>query len=62
LTGGAENEEAARVGGEGDPFHVVCTPGGGAQKTVRLKPEGGWEESLSDEELLRQIESAKRAG
>ena len=61
LTGGVENEEAARVEGEGDLFHVVCTPSGGAQ-TVRLKLEGGWEEGLSDAELLRQIGSAKRAG
>lgn len=53
-----ENEEAARVEGEGDLFHVVCTPSGGAQ-TVRLRLEGGWEESFSDEELLREIESAK---
>ena len=49
------------MGGEGDLFHVVCTPSVGAQ-TVRLKLGGGWEEGLSDEELLRQIESAKRAG
>lgn len=58
---GDENEEAARVEGEGDLFQVVCTPSGGAQ-TVRLELEGGWEESLSDEELLKKIESAQRAG
>ena len=59
LNEGGENEEAARVGG--DLFRVVCTPSGGAQ-TVRLELEGGWEETLSDGELLRKIESARRAG
>ena len=61
LGDGGENGEAARVEGAGDLFHVVCTPSGGAQ-TVRLKLGGGWEEGLSDEELLRRIESARRAG
>ncbi|HEX8190346.1 MAG TPA: hypothetical protein VF586_18460 [Pyrinomonadaceae bacterium] len=61
LSDGGENEEAARVGGAGDLFHVVCTPSGGAQ-TVRLKLGGGWDEGLSDEELLREIGSARRAG
>lgn len=61
LKDGGENEEAARVEGAGDLFQVVCTPSGGAQ-TVRLELEGGWEESLSDEELLEKIESARRAG
>jgi hypothetical protein len=59
LNEGEENEEAARV--EGDLFQVVCTPSGGAQ-TVRLELEGGWEETLSDEELLKKIGSAQRAG
>ena len=61
---GGEGEEvkenAARVGGEGDRFEVVCTPGGGAQ-TVRLRLPGGWEESHSDEELLREIEAQRSA-
>ena len=59
LSGGEENEEAARVEGAGDLFQVVCTPGGGAQ-TVRLELEGGWEESLSADELLKKIDSARR--
>ncbi len=58
LNEGEANEEAARVEGEGDLLEVVCTPSGGAQ-TVRLKLESGWEEKLSDEELLREIEAAK---
>ena len=61
LKEGGGNEEAARVEGAGDLFRVVCTPSGGAQ-TVRLELEGGWEESLSDEELLKKIESAQKAG
>ncbi len=61
LSGGGGNEEAARVEGAGDLLEVVCTPSGGAQ-TVRLELEGGWEEGLSDEELLGRIESARRAG
>lgn len=61
LSEGGGNVEAARVEGEGDLFHVVCTPSGGAQ-TVRLELEGGWEENLSDEELLERIGSARRAG
>ncbi|MBV9926048.1 MAG: hypothetical protein JOZ96_13605 [Acidobacteria bacterium] len=59
LSEGDENAEAARV--EGDLFEVVCTPSGGAQ-TVRLKLEGGWGDNLSDEELLKKIEAARRAG
>lgn len=58
LTQKGENEDAARVEGGGDLFHVVCTPSGGAQ-TVRLQLRGDWEESLGDEELLREIEAAK---
>ena len=61
LKEGVGNEEAARVEGAGDLFQVVCTPSGGAQ-TVRLELEGGWEEGLSDEELLEKIGSARRAG
>ena len=61
LTEGDENEEAARVEGAGDLFHVVCTPSGGAQ-TVRLELKSGWEESLSDEELLKKIGSARAGG
>lgn len=61
LTGGEGNDEAARVEGERDLFYVVCTPSGGAQ-TVRLKLEGGWEEDCSDEELLKKIGAAQRAG
>ncbi|MGV3538426.1 MAG: hypothetical protein ACO1OQ_01360 [Rufibacter sp.] len=38
---------------------VVCTPSGQAQ-TVRLDLPKTWLESLSDEELVRQIEQGKK--
>lgn len=47
---------AARVEGT-DRYRVVCTPGGGAQ-SVNLELPAGWDESLPDEELLREIASA----
>ncbi len=50
-------EAAARAEGEDGRVEVVCTPSGGAQ-TVRLQLPGGWDESYSDEELLREIEAA----
>lgn len=37
---------------------VVCTPGGGAQ-TVRLQLAKDWMESVSDKELVKQIEAAQ---
>jgi hypothetical protein len=51
-----EKAEAARVEGSGDHFHVVCTPNGGA-KSVRLELPSGWEESCTDEEILKAIHS-----
>jgi len=55
LSNNAEKREAARVEGEPDLVEVVCTPSGGAQ-TVRLKLAGDWENKLSDDELLSEIE------
>lgn len=52
----AEKTEAARVEDAGNRFHVVCTPSGGA-KSVRIELPGNWEKALSDEELLRAIQS-----
>lgn len=49
-----ERADAARVDGEEDRFRVVCTPSGGA-RTVELELPGGWEEALSDEELLAAV-------
>lgn len=54
LSEGAEKDEAARVKGTDDCYHVVCTPSGGA-KSVRIKLPGDWETALSDEALLQAI-------
>ena len=58
LSSSPEKEEAARVDGAPDRYQVVCTPSGGAQ-SVRLELPGGWEEALSDEELVRAIGDAQ---
>jgi hypothetical protein len=49
--------DAARVEGT-DRFRVVCTPSGGAQ-TVELELATGWEEKLSDDDLVREIEKSR---
>ena len=54
----AEKTEAARVEGAGNRFHVVCTPSGGA-KSVRVELSGDWEKSLSDEALLRALQTQR---
>lgn len=46
--------DAARADGPGERYRVVCTPSGGA-KSVELELPAGWEESMSDEDLLREI-------
>ena len=53
------SDEAAKVKGADDLVYVVATPSGGAQ-TVRLKLKSGWEESLSDDELLGEIKSQQK--
>ena len=59
LSGAAS--DAARADGPGERYRVVCTPSGGA-KSVELELPAGWEESLSDEELVREITRALDAG
>ena len=56
LSHNAENQDAAQVKGQEDSYWVVCTPSGGA-KSVRLKLEGEWETSYSDEMLLNEIQA-----
>lgn len=51
-----EKTDAARVDGERDQVHVVCTPSGGA-KSVRIEVSENWEASLSDDDLLQAIRS-----
>ncbi|HYH83438.1 MAG TPA: hypothetical protein VEX86_26825 [Longimicrobium sp.] len=52
LSGGTG--DAARADGPGERYRVVCTPSGGA-KSVELELPAGWEESMSDEDLAREI-------
>lgn len=59
LSEGAENQAAAQVSGQDDTYWVVCTPNGGA-KSVRLKLDGEWETSYSDETLLQEISSQRQ--
>ncbi|MEG3891816.1 hypothetical protein QT973_15465 [Microcoleus sp. Z1_A1] len=54
-----ENREKAQVKGSDDAYWVVCTPAGGA-KSVRLRLEGDWENSCSDEALLSSIETQQQ--
>ncbi len=56
LDNNAENRDAAQVKGQEDTYWVVCTPSGGA-KSVRLKLQGEWEKSYSDEMLLDEIQA-----
>jgi hypothetical protein len=56
LDNSTQNNEAAQVKGQEDTYWVVCTPSGGA-KSVRLKLEGDWETSYSDEVLLNEIQA-----
>ena len=60
LSNSPEKADAAKVEGTDDRYHVVCTPSGGAQ-SVRLELPGDWEGSLTDEELLAEIERAREA-
>ena len=57
VQGAAAERAADQLESDAGTVPVVCTPSGGAQ-TVRLELQRGWEESLSDEELLSAIGSA----
>jgi len=59
LSGGAG--DAARADGPGERYRVICTPSGGA-KSVELELPAGWEESIGDDELARQINQQLNAG
>jgi hypothetical protein len=59
LSDGEEKQAAAQVSGEGDTYWVVCTPSGAA-KSVRLKLNGDWETSYSDEALLHELEAQRQ--
>lgn len=59
LSDGVQDQEAAQVKGTDDTYWVVCTPSGGA-KSVRLKLQGEWETSYSDEALLSEITAQRQ--
>lgn len=52
-----EKADAARVKGDPDRVHVVCTPGGGA-RSVRVQLPLGWEETAGDAEIVAAIRAA----
>lgn len=55
LSGSAGSAgNAARADGPDERYRVICTPSGAA-RSVELHLPAGWEDSLSDEGLLREI-------
>ena len=54
----AAREAAERIAGADGRVAVVCTPAGGAQ-SVRLELAPGWDDALSDEELLAAIAAGR---
>lgn len=50
-------DAAARVEGS-DRYRVVCTPSGGSQ-SVELELPGDWEEAMSDQDLLAEIQARR---
>ena len=52
-----EKAQAARNVAAGPGLRVICTPSGGA-KSVALELEEGWEERMSERELLGAIRSS----
>jgi hypothetical protein len=57
-TNGEAATAAAKKSEDNGEVEVVCTPSGG-EKTVRIKLQTNWEESLSDEDLIGAINAAK---
>jgi hypothetical protein len=54
-----EKAIAARVNGDAGRVHVVCTPSGGA-RSFRVELPAGWEEKLTEQEILDAIIRAMR--
>jgi hypothetical protein len=57
VDGAAADEAAEKVEGSDGTVPVVCTPSGGAE-TLRLSLPAGWEDAMTDEELLAAITAA----
>jgi hypothetical protein len=53
LAGEGGDPAAARIEGT-DCYRVICTPSGGS-RSVELELPEGWEEELSDTQLLERI-------
>ena len=51
----SEEKAAEASGVENGHVEIVCTPSGGAQ-TVRITLPLDWEEQVSDDQLLKEIE------
>lgn len=60
LSGEAAAEAAERVEDEQGNVPVVCTPSGGEQ-SVRVQLRKGWEDDLSDADLMAAIQKAREA-
>jgi hypothetical protein len=58
LSGEAAEEAAERIESGQGKVPVVCTPSGGEQ-SVRVELPNGWEERMSDEDLLAAIAAAR---
>lgn len=58
LSGDAGEEAAERVESDEGKVPVVCTPSGGEQ-SVRVELPKGWDEQMSDEDLLAAISKAR---
>ena len=61
VDGAAADAAAARLADENGGLPVVCTPSGGAQ-SVRLRLAAGWDDALSDADLLAAIGRARGDG
>ncbi len=58
VSGATAEKATERVESAGGTVPVVCTPSGGAQ-SVRLELTTGWDDQLTDPDLLAAIGSAR---
>ena len=59
-SGAAAELAAEHLESDDGTLPVICTPSGGEQ-SVRLELRRGWEESISDAELLQAIATSKQS-
>lgn len=60
VDGAAPEAAARRLESDSGTVPVVCTPSGGAT-SVRIELARGWEETVSDADLLEAIAAARGA-